>query len=220
QARPDYPYALQGLAKIHNAKGEVEAAIQKWLRAYDLAPDHAFMEALAPAYRATGQHATAEVLTESVLEAFRQHEAQGWNVNLEFARFCAEQNTHTEDALQRIEREFARRPNHLDVLETYAWLLYRDNRPAEAAPLLERVLQTNPRNARLHYRAGMIDLRLGRPEQAQTHFESALSIYPESAMAKRALQRLSSDRLRARLQKTAPRQPAKARSQKSLSKPT
>ncbi len=178
EERPNYSHALAGLADVHSAKREFDAAIQLLLRAYELTPEHTFMEKLAEVYRAAGQIKKSQILAESVLEAFKQHEAQGWNVNLEYAMFCANHNLQLEEALRRIEREMKVRPNNIDVQEAHAWVLHKLGRAEEALAAIEKPLQMNPGSALLLYRAGLIAQKMGDFDKAKNYIERALTINP------------------------------------------
>ena len=158
--RPNYPFAFSGLAQICSARADYENAIQLLLRAYEVAPEHEFMEKIIEIYRASGKTQTADNLVEMVLAAFRQHEEQGWDVNLEFARFCTNENIYLDEALIRIEEEYHRRANNIDVLETYARVLYKKDRAKEAAPLIKKALELNKSDPELNYLSGKIAEKL------------------------------------------------------------
>lgn len=183
EERADYPYALSGLAQIRSANKDYKNAIQFMLQAYEIFPEHEFMEMIIEIYRASGQTKRVENLAVTVLEGFKQHEDQGWNVNLEYAGFCANHDIYLDQALTRIETEYRRRPNNLDVLETYAWVLYKNARAQEAVPIIKKALQINKRDALLNYRAGMIASKLGEHKQAKDYLETALSINPSLTVA-------------------------------------
>jgi tetratricopeptide (TPR) repeat protein len=187
EERPNYPYALAGLADVHSAKGDFDEAIQLLLRAYDLTPEHTFMEKLVEVYRAAGQIKKSEILATSVLEAFKQHEAQGWNINLEYAMFCANHDLQLDEALRRIEKEIEIRPNNLDVQEAHAWVLYKLDRVEDAMAAIAKPLQMNSGNAMLFYRAGMIAQKLGDFERSKTYIASALKINPQLSVSKMQL---------------------------------
>jgi len=195
RSRANYPHALSGLARIDALRGAYDSAIQQLLQAYDFASEHRFMEQLVEVYLASGKTGTAEVLMESVLEAFKQHEKQRWNVNLEFAEFCGKYNIHLEEALQRAGEEYRFRPDNIDVLQTYAWLLFRNGRAGEASEMIKKAMRFNAPNARLYYRAGLIASEIGSPVKARDHLEKALALnqyfgLAEKMVAKRTLENL------------------------------
>lgn len=191
--RPGYAYALSGLAKIHLARKEYNEAVQKLLRAYELAPEHEFMEKLVEVYRTWGRTQLADNLASSVLDDFAQHERQGWNINLEYAGFCLDHNINLPDALDRITKEYRRRPKNIEVQETYAWALYKNGRIEAALPIIEAALRLQTRDASLFYKAAMIYHKLKRQQEAQHYFEQAISLNPyspESEMAFRFLEEM------------------------------
>lgn len=176
EERPNYAYALAGLAQVQAAHGQREQAIAALQQAYREIPDHGFLEQLALLYREQGDAAQAGEMIAMVLENFRQHEAQGWNVDLEFARFCLEHDLRREEALARARREYERRPAHLEVLATYAWALHLSGKTAEALPLMEQALRLRTPRPEFQFRAGVMAARLGQNEKAKRHFESALAL--------------------------------------------
>ena len=127
QTRQNYPFAVSGLAKIAVARDDYDGAIQHLLQAYRTAPEHQFMEDMIQVYRLQGADKRANVLTQSVLAAFHQHEKLGWNVNLEYARFCLANEIDLAEALDRAGKEYQHRPNNLEVLEVYAWAQHKSS---------------------------------------------------------------------------------------------
>jgi len=126
QTRPGYPFALRGSARVERSRGHIDKAIQLLLQAFSIAPEHLFMEDLVDLYRESGQFETADVLVKSVLATYAQHEKQGWNVNLEFARFCLKNDTHLAEALKRVEMEYRRRPHHKEIMKIYRQALEKN----------------------------------------------------------------------------------------------
>ncbi|MDZ7267235.1 MAG: tetratricopeptide repeat protein [candidate division KSB1 bacterium] len=176
QERPNYAYAFAGLAQVQAARGQHAQAVNLLKQAYRATPDHGFLEQLATLYREQGDAASAGEMIEQVLENFRQHEAQGWNVDLEFARFCLEHDVHRQEALQRARREYERRPAHIEVLATYAWALHGIGQTAEALPLMEQALRLRTPRPEFHVRAAVMAEHLGQHDKAIRHFEAALAL--------------------------------------------
>ncbi|MFQ5677218.1 MAG: tetratricopeptide repeat protein, partial [bacterium] len=165
EERPDYPYAFSGLAQIRKSMKEYEAAIQLTLRAYEISPEHKFLEQLAELYGLSEQVGKAENLTQMVFAAFNQHEEQGWIVNLEYARFCAAQEIRLDEALRRIKIEYQRRPKNIDVVETYARILLKTSRASEANQIIKSALQGHANNARLNSVADLIAAKAAHFDQ-------------------------------------------------------
>jgi len=183
EERPNYAYALAGLAQVQAARGQREQAITTLKQAYRETPDHGFLEQLAVLYREQGDAAKAEEMIAMVLENFRQHERQGWNVDLEFARFCLEHDLRREEALERARREYQRRPTHLEVQATYAWALHLSGKTAQALPMMEQALRLRTPRPDFYFRAGVMAACLGQNEKAKRYFASALAL-PTSLASK------------------------------------
>lgn len=178
EERPDYPWALSGEAAVKAASKDYPAAIELLVQAMQINPEHAFVEQLAGIYRAMGHAEGEQEMVKKALEAFAQHEKDGWNIDLEYARFCLEHQVNLAEALQRAEREYRRRPENIETLEVYAWALHQSGKSNEALPLIQKALRLNTARAELHYRAGMICHDAGQNELARSYLERALTENP------------------------------------------
>jgi len=176
--RPDYAYAHSGLAQIHLARKNYAEALATLKRIYGETPDHAFLEQLVEACHLAGETAEAEKMTRLALEAYAQHEQDGWDVDLEYARFCAMYDLNLPEALQRAQREYERRPDNIDVLEVYAAALYKNGQPEKAEPFIKQAMRLQTQRPSLYFHAGMIAYQLGEHDQAQAHLQQALSMGP------------------------------------------
>ncbi len=175
EERPNYAYTIAGLAQIGNVKKNYTEAIALFQQAYKIVPDHGFIEQLADLHRAAGKFSLADSTAREVLKTFGQHEQGGWNINREFAMFCANHDMNLAAALKRAKSEYEARPNNIDVLETYAWALYKNGQVQHAVPLIERAMNLNARRATLSYRAGMIYFAANQREKAKTHLQRSLA---------------------------------------------
>ncbi len=198
QERPGYAYALSGLAQILSSRGDYHGAIDLLKQIYRDTPDHAFLEQLVEVYTVAGQKAEAQKMTQLVLASYDQHEQEGWEVDLEYARFCADNDLNLAAALQRAEREYHRRPKNIEVLETYAWALYKNGQPGKAEPILQQALRLETQRASLHYRAGMIAKALHDTRKAQDFLARALALNPNFSFRDAQTARLALADLRAK----------------------
>lgn len=195
--RPNYTYAAAGLAQVNNAKRNYTEANRLLRQAYQIVPDHGFIERLAEVYRVAGEAKLADSTAQEVLKTFGQHEQGGWNINREFAMFCANHDMNLAAALKRAKDEYEARPSNIDVLETYAWTLYKCGQAKEAVPLIEQAMKLSTRRATLSYHAGMIYYATNQREKAKTHLQRSLAenlyLHPlYVAEAQQALAQLSS----------------------------
>jgi len=182
EERPNYAYALSGLAQMNAAKQNYNEALRLLKLAHEATPEHVFLEQLAEVYRLVGDTRRADSTAQEVLKTFGQHEQGGWNINREFAMFGATHHLNLPAALKRAEAEYKARPNNIEVQETYAWLLYKNERAPEAIPIIEPALRLQTQRATLSYHAGMIYFAAGQHEKAVSYLKRAfaenLYVYP------------------------------------------
>lgn len=176
--RPAYAYALSGLAQVRQAQQRYHEAVQFLKQAYQTTPEHGFLEQLVPIYRAMGNEDEVRKAIEAVLKEFADHTNEGWNVDREFAAFCADQSIYLDEALQRAEKEYRRRPKNIDVLDTYAWALFKNGRAHDALSVVERALRLHTKNPTMWYHAAAIRFAVGDTAGARSAFLHALGINP------------------------------------------
>jgi tetratricopeptide (TPR) repeat protein len=178
EERPNYAYAFSGLAKIDCARQKTDEAAALLSRAAELTPEHIFLEELADLYEATGQVEGARGTVSIVLSNFEVHEKDGWDVDREYAMFCSNHHINLEEALDRAKRAYDRRPDNIDVLDTYAWALYNNGKPEEAIPYMERALRLKTQNPILHYHAGMIYYAAQQHDEAFLQLQQMIHLNP------------------------------------------
>lgn len=176
--RPGYAYALCGLAQVRQAQQRYHEAVEFLKQAYQTTPEHSFLEQLVSTYRAMGNEHEAGKTIEAVLKEFGDHANEGWNVDREFAAFCAEQGIHLDEALQRAEKEYRRRPKNIDVLDTYAWTLFKNGRATDALPIVERAQRLGTKHASLKLHAAQIYAATGQTSKARELFQQSVNINP------------------------------------------
>jgi len=188
EERPNYGYALSGLAQIHVARKDYPGAIELLVKATQATPEHIFLEQLADIYTAMGQTESANAIITKVLDAYTQHEKDGWDVDKEYAMFCANHDINLPQSLERAKNEYNRRPENIDALDTYAWVLYKNGKAADAAQYMEKALRLNTDNPIFFYHAALIYKDAGQTEKAADYMKRAAgphaflpAIYSESA---------------------------------------
>jgi tetratricopeptide (TPR) repeat protein len=173
EERPNYGFAFNGLATVASVRADYGSAIESLVKASQLASEHQFVEHLGDLYLAMGQKQSAEGIDAKVLETFEQHEKGGWNIDREFALYCANHQIRLGEALQRAKRDYERRPNNIDALDTYAWTLFSNGNAKDAVPYIERAMKLGTRRADLHYHAGKIYQATGQKPKAIAELNEA-----------------------------------------------
>jgi tetratricopeptide (TPR) repeat protein len=166
EERPNYAFALNGRASVAAAHGHFPSAIELLVKASQLASEHQFIEHLGDLYLAMGHRENAGGIDARVLETFDQHEKGGWNIDREYALYCANHDIHLSEALMRARRDYLRRPGNIDALDTYAWTLYKNGRASEGLIYIEEAMKLGTRRADFHYHAGMIYQATGERAKA------------------------------------------------------
>lgn len=172
--RPNYPYALAGLARVAVASNDIKKAIELYEKADALINDNSFKEELIDLYRQIGQNKKADETAKIVIEdlsedagAGDKDETIGHYADRELA-YAYLKVRNTEKALEHALLEYNRRPENIDVNEAVAWVYYNKGEYDKALPYIKTALKTNSKNPVLLSRAGLIFLKTGEKQMAKT----------------------------------------------------
>ncbi|MES2778156.1 MAG: tetratricopeptide repeat protein [Bacteroidota bacterium] len=187
QNRPNYAYALAGLARIATANKDYKKAINYYLTADTLVTDYAFQEELIDLYRQTGETAKAEAAGKKVIEVLMKH-AQAGIDDASAGHYADRELSYAylkmgnyDKALEHAINEYNRRPDNIDVNETVAWAYYNKGDYAKALPYIKTALKTKSKNPTLLCRAGLIFSKNGDVANAKTYVAEALKNNPNIA---------------------------------------
>ncbi len=179
--RPDYPYAVAGLARVALAANDYKSAIAYYQHADSLITDNSIKEELANVYMLTGENKKAEQLASDVIDDLSKNaqqgnsdESMGHYADRELAYAYLKVN-NTDKALEHAMLEYNRRPNNIDVNETVAWVYYNKGDYTKALPYIKAAMRTNSKNPVLLSRAGLIYFKTGDKQMAKTFLQEALA---------------------------------------------
>lgn len=182
--RPNYAYALAGLARVAAARHDYAKAINNLNLARATVKDYAFTDELVDVYRLNNQPTeAAKMARESVdmlAEAAQQandDEQLGHYTDRELAYAYLKTND-LDKALTHAKIEYARRPDNIDVNETLAWVHYKRGEYADAQRYMQVARRTNSQNPVLLCRAGLILTKIGKVAEGQALISKALSTAP------------------------------------------
>ncbi|MEO6456070.1 MAG: tetratricopeptide repeat protein, partial [Ginsengibacter sp.] len=177
--RPNYPYALAGLARIALVSNDYNNAIAYYQKADSMINDNTLKEELADVYRLAGQNKKADEITHKVIEeltkdseAGNKDETIGHYADRELAYAYLKVN-NIDKALEHAMLEYNRRPENIDVNETVAWVYYNKGEYAKALPYVKTALKTHSKNPVLLTRASLIFYRTGDKQLAKSTLQSA-----------------------------------------------
>ncbi len=171
--RPNYGYAISGLAQVAMANKDYAKAINYYERADSLVDDYGIKEELVDAYQQSGQQAKADKLSKEVIDELNANsQAAATNQNLghyadrelAYAYLKIKDN---DKALEHAMMEYNRRPANIDVNETVAWCYYCKGDYAKAVPYINVALKTHSKNPILLSRAALIYFKSGNTPLAK-----------------------------------------------------
>lgn len=175
--RPDYAYALAGVARVRAARGDYAEAIRQYEQIVERLPLPEFVIALGELYEHVGQERDAESQYELVRAMQQLNASAGMDVDLELALFDADHSSDPTATVIQARAAYERRPS-IYAADTLAWALYRSGDYTGAWRYSQEALRLGTRDALLHYHAGMIADALGEDTAASDHLRQALAINP------------------------------------------
>ena len=182
--RPDYPYALAGLARISIAEKNYPKAIELYKKADSSITDFTIKEELAQAYLLSGNKKDADQLSEMIVEEMvkasqknKASDTSGHYSDREIAYAYINTGNYNK-ALEHAMIEYGRRPENIEVNETVAWAYYNKGDTEKAVQYIKEALKTNSKNPVLLCRAGLIYAKAGDKEKAKTLLQESLKNDP------------------------------------------
>jgi tetratricopeptide (TPR) repeat protein len=115
EARPDYPFALEGLAAVEIERKNYKIAEQHLEKAKAIIPEVGFYENLAVIYKAMGRDTEYKRTIDEVVEMMNDDATHGHNMDLEFANVYHELFNDPDMAMKFALKEYAARPENIDV---------------------------------------------------------------------------------------------------------
>ncbi len=171
---PDHVPALAGQARLAVARGDLDAAVDRWTEVVNLLPLPEYLTELGELYEHLGQADLAEQ-QYAVVEASNQLLAEsGVSTDMESALFEADHGS-SEAALAGARSEWQKRQS-VHVANAYAWALYTNGRSREALELARSATELGTPDARFWIHRGIIEADLGMRRAARAHIEQGLAL--------------------------------------------
>jgi tetratricopeptide (TPR) repeat protein len=178
EAFPRYVYALDSLAQVEAARGQLRRGISLEREASDRIPLPQFVAQLGDLYAAAGEPARAARQYATIGAIERLLRANGVRTDLETALFDAD---HGRASVALASRARADRPS-IDGDDVLAWTLARDGRCDAALPWSKRALRLGTEDSlKLFHRASIEDC-LGHRSAARTFARRALALNPHFSL--------------------------------------
>jgi len=189
QVRPGYVYALDALAQVQAARGNLRRSVALEQRAVDGIPLPQFVGALGDEYLLLGDRGAARRQYALIGAIQRLLRANGVKTDLETALFDVDHGIRLPHALALARAARRDRPS-IDGDDVLAWALARNGRCGEALHYSRRALRLGTRDAAKFFHRGMIERCLGDRAESRDWFRRALALNPHfslrfAAVAKR-----------------------------------
>ena len=164
--------------KIQLNQGQRSAALNDFLRSYEVAADHTTAMLIADTY-------SKDYSLRQGIEFIESHmKVHGSNngVDAFYANLLIQNDPkRAQDIYQQL---LAKSPDNLVLLNNYAWLLLRNDNAKDALNYAEKALQQAGDNPDVNDTFGAILLKLNRASDAIPYFEKALQLRPDYDEAK------------------------------------
>ena len=176
--RMDYPFALAGLAGVHAAQGDDKGALALLDKAIVLVPEFSFVELKADIYRATGNNRAADSLVSLVETMLAEDEASGHSMDRELALLYARHGMHLDKAVERAEKELARRPDNIEALDMMAYVLLQAGKTDEAGQYIKKAQRMGTKSGAMVAHAGLIEIAQGNKAEGKKLLGQAMKLNP------------------------------------------
>jgi Flp pilus assembly protein TadD len=175
--------AIMLIARIQVQRGQLASAIQVWEQWSNSHPgDAGVLAILGTLEEASGNQALAEQYYKKSLQIQPDQPVAANNL----AYLMLDTGENVDKALTLAQTARRGMPNSPHTADTLAWAYYHKQTYAFARDLLEEALKTEAGNQTVQYHLGMVYLKLRNKADAENHLKKAISLSPDSAIAKDA----------------------------------
>jgi len=115
ETRPNYPFAVGGLAEIQVLQGDDEAAEKTLQKAMNIIPEVGFYVSMAELYKRQDRKEELDAIMEEIMVMLKEDTDSGHNMNLEYAHIYLDILDDTDRALEYAQAEYKKRPANIDV---------------------------------------------------------------------------------------------------------
>lgn len=172
---PENARALDGMADVEIARGNVEGALERWRKLSAAVPSPHYATDVADLATATGNRAEARRAIERVRLLDRRLAAAGANVASESAVFEADYGSPAR-ALELARQAHAEAPS-VQRSDALGWALTVAGRPAEGIRYAREAMRLGTRESMFLYHGAMAARAAGRQRLARTWFTRLLRDY-------------------------------------------
>ena len=183
-ARPNYAFAVDGLGRVAQRKGNFEEAEKYFKQAIQLMPELSFVANLAMLYKENNKY--PEKVTEmkaTLLQMMADDEAHGHKMGLEKAHLMLNLYDEPQKALDAAKEELAIRPENIDVNKELACIYAALGDYTKANEHIEIAQKTKSQNPEIMFIDGLLKIKINKTAQGQQQIAAALKANPSLAQS-------------------------------------
>jgi tetratricopeptide (TPR) repeat protein len=177
QMRPSYAFALRGLARVYALRKEPDSAMRLLQQAADIMPEFSFYEEMADLQASRGDKAKANEGYREVIKMLGEDAASGHTVNLELCRVFTKMGALDSAAVYGA-KEYAVRPQNIDVNAALAWIAHKRGDAAKAVEHMNVAMRTGSKDPELLWRASEIERTAGNSSKSSSLLAQAKKVNP------------------------------------------
>jgi tetratricopeptide (TPR) repeat protein len=166
--RPDYAFALAGLARLEKSAGNYLKSIELLKKANEQITEYSFFEELSEVYKLNGNNPLADSALQNAIDMLENDEVNNENVkghghyaDRELALIYCKTGNYTQ-AIHHAILEYKRRPDNIDVQETLAWVYYKAGYYALSHFYMKSAMRTGRKNPESLIHWGLIKIKAGQ----------------------------------------------------------
>lgn len=176
--RPNYAFALDGLANLEMKKGNYEKAEELLNKAVAIIPEVSFYESLANLYAATGREEKSKSTAQEIITMMKEDEASGHKMDLDKGKVHLDLLGNPDKALSSGMVEYKARPKNIDVNLFMAQVALHQKDWDNASKYLDAASSTGSTKPSLFLCQGVLAKNQGDNAKAKEYFDKALKGNP------------------------------------------
>ena len=182
--RPDYPFALIGMARVDKARKDYDGAIVYTKKAIGILSEGAFVSLLGELYELKGDATKATETYNDVVSLMEQADKEQTtnavvkhNTSREMATAYLNAG-NLEKAMVYAKTDLAMRPENIDANELISWIYYRKGDFANAKLHADKVLATKTMNGNTLYKVATVYASAGEVTKGNELMRMAMTVNP------------------------------------------
>ena len=173
QLAPEWPEPYRALAQMYLKQGKIAKAIKRVEDIYSKRPSVGVGLSLASLYEYYGHYNKAIDVYKELLQKYKNSPVLLNNLAYLYTEHCTDKKKLNE-AAEMITRALAIKPDAPNLLDTAAWVAYKQKRLNVAWNYIQDALAKGSQNAVIHLHAAIVARDLGKNDLAQKYLEEAI----------------------------------------------